>query len=97
LKVDDGVGEIFRVWLILWKLGPPYGCCTLFLDGLPVVNRQAISNAIGTAKLGRLEKFNYEREPADETHVLFRPRPLRLFGLRQFFVVPISLRIKDFD
>ena len=37
---------------------------------------------------GHLEKFNYEREPADETHVLFRPRPLRLFGLRQFFVVP---------
>ena len=40
--------------------------------------------------IGHLEKFNFDGEPADETHVLFRPRPLRLFGLRQFFVVPHS-------
>jgi hypothetical protein len=37
---------------------------------------------------GHREKFNYEREPADETHVLLRTGPMCFSGLRQFFVVP---------
>jgi hypothetical protein len=49
----------------------------------------ATSKDVLVSNLGSHEKSRDTREPANETHVLIRPRLLESCGQRQFFEVPL--------